>query len=418
MHKNKKKFYRALFGLLFLQFNFLFSEIFTWEQVLSETKTKNPTLIKSKYLLDQAELNYKIALSNFWPKITASAEVSQSGSNLLSEDIVSYSYGISGKLSLFNGFSDFVQLKIKNIELKIAQEQYNRTLADVVYNIRKSFINLLWAQQNVSLAEKIYSRRKDNYELIKLRYEAGREDKGSLLKVEADLLNSEFELKKAYRTKDVYVKQLLKDIGIETLKDISVEGTFYKDVPEIVTDFLYLIKNTPEYKIAELKLKKVEQEIVIAKSIFYPELSLSVNISASGTEFPLNTPTWSSGLGLSVPIFSGGKNYYNLILSEKNKVFQEQSFNETKLQLLSSIETLYNTLIDDYENINIRKKYLQATEEQTKITTLKYLNRLVSYYDWYSIENEYINAQKNFLNSIKNYAITYATWKNYLGIGE
>lgn len=412
---NKKFYILTLFCLFFFVQKCILAENFTLEKILSETKIKNPTLIKAKQLLDQAELNYKISWSNFWPKITASADVSRSGNNSSSDEIARYSYGISGRLTLFNGFGNIAQLKIKYIELKIAQEQYRRTLADIIYNVKKSFINLLWAQENIVLAEKIYSRRKANYELIKLRYEAGREDKGSLLKVEADLLNAEFELKKAYRDKTVYVTQLLKDIGTESLKDITVEGTFYTDKPDTITTFLDFAKNTPEYKIAELKLKKAEQEIIYSKSAFYPDLSLSLNIFASGTEFPLNSPNWSYGIGLSLPLFSGRKNYYSYVLSEKNKILQEQSLNETKLQLLANLESVYNMLIDDYETMKIREKYLQACEEQSKIITLKYLNGFVSYYDWYSVENEYINAQKSFLNSARNVAISFATWKKYLG---
>lgn len=396
------------------------AEIFTWEKILNETKTKNPTLLKSKQLLEQAQLEYKISYSNFLPKISASAEISRSGSDFLETD-TRYSANISGRLSLFNGFGDLAQLKIKQIELKIAQEQFKRTFADVVYNLRKSFINLLWAQKNVELAKNIYSRKKEIYELIKLRYEAGKEDKGTLLKIEADLLNSEFELKKSSRDKIVYLTQLLKDIGIESLdssKDIIVEGTFDTEIPQSKPNFLDLINDIPEYKIAQLKLQKSYQEIIYSKSLLYPEISLSATLSSSGTEFPSNFQNRSLGLGLAIPIFSGGKNYYNTIISEKNKLVQEQTFNELKLQLLSSLELCYNTLIDDYENVKIREKYLQASQEQIKIVTLKYLNGLVSYYDWYSIENEYINSQKSFLNSQKNVAISLATWKNFLGIGE
>jgi outer membrane protein TolC len=416
---------KKIFEILFFCFIFTVStlypaEIFTWEKILNETKTKNPTLLKSRQLLEQAQLEYKISYSNFLPKISASAEISRSGSDFL-ETGTRYSANISGRLSLFNGFGDLAQLKIKQIELKIAQEQFKRTFADVVYNLRKSFINLLWEQKNVELAKNIYSRKKEIYELIKLRYEAGKEDKGTLLKIEADLLNSEFELKKSSRDKIVYLTQLLKDIGIESLdssKDIIVEGTFDTEIPQSKPNFLDLINDIPEYKIAQLKLQKSYQEIIYSKSLLYPEISLSATLSSSGTEFPSNFQNRSLGLGLAIPIFSGGKNYYNIIISEKNKLVQEQTFNELKLQLLSSLESCYNTLIDDYENVKIREKYLQASQEQIRIVTLKYLNGLVSYYDWYSIENEYINSQKSFLNSQKNVAISLATWKNFLGIGE
>ncbi len=410
-------FIKIPFIFILVSLNFLFADQYSWEKVLSEAKIKNPVLLKTKHILDQAELNYKNSWATFYPQINASAATTISGSDNL-QDSQRYSYGISGRLSLFNGFADISQVKIKDLDLKIAKEQFQRSYSDITYNLKKSFINLLFAQETLVLSEKIYARRKNTYELIKLRYDAGREDKGSLLKVESDLLNAEFELKKAQRNKNLMARQLLKDIGIETFFNITVVGNFDIIQPQAFSDFTIFLNQIPEYKIAQMRLAKADHEIVYAKSVFYPDLTLSANISASGTEFPLDSRSWSSSLGLSVPLFAGGKNKTNLDLAKKNKLVLEQNLKEITLQLLVSLEQYYANLVDDYDYIKIREKYFQSSEEQVHITTLKYLNGLVSYYDWYSVENDYINSQKLLLTSKKNAAISDALWKNYLGIGE
>ena len=70
------------------------------------------------------------------------------------------------------------------------QENYKRTVVNIVSSLKESFINLYFVQENISLLEKIL-RRKQNYELVKLKYESGSEDLSSLLRVEADMLQAE-----------------------------------------------------------------------------------------------------------------------------------------------------------------------------------------------------------------------------------
>lgn len=37
--------------------------------------------------------------------------------------------------------------------------------------------------------------------------------------------------------------------------------------------------------------------------------------------------------------------------------------------------------------------------------------------DWYSIENDYINAQKTFLDAKKEAVLEKALWRNFIGEG-
>jgi len=99
-------------------------------------------------------------------------------------------YNLSLSLDLFNGFSTVNNLRLQLLELQIVQENYKRTVVNIVSSLKESFINLYFVQENISLLEKIL-RRKQNYELVKLKYESGSEDLGSLLRVEADMSQAE-----------------------------------------------------------------------------------------------------------------------------------------------------------------------------------------------------------------------------------
>jgi len=386
----------------------------TWENVLFLAKEKNPVLKQQEESVKLANLNYYKSKTNFLPNLSASASSSKSGINN-SGLTDQYSYGISGNLSIFNGFNDTTELKIKSIEMKIADLEYKRIFSDTVYNLKKSFIELLWAQEMVALTEKILQKRRQNSELVKFKYDSGREDKGSLLRVEADESQAEYELAKAKRNLKTVSTQLAKEIGLDRFDVIVVTGSFSVNRPTENFSSIELIKQTPEYLIAEYALKKTIYSINKAESEFYPVVSISGNTSKSESS---GNDRWSVGLNLSYPFFPGGRNIYDLRIAKTDTIIAQENFRETTLTLLAKIESTANSFIDSVDNVKVREKYLLASEEQSEITTMKYVNGLVSYYEWYTVENDYINSQKSLLNAKKDAIVSEAYWKNVLGLGE
>ncbi len=403
-------------SLFFVFPSSIFTQQLTWEDVLSEAKRKNPALIKAEESLNQARLNYYRSFTNFLPQISFSLGANESGTPGSSSER-NYSYGVSGYLSIFSGFSDLSNSKIKNLELKVYESRYKRALSDMIYKLKKSFIELLWAQEMVKLSEEILRRREENFKLVQFKYEAGREDKGSLLRVEADKFQAEYELAKAKRNLRIVAFQLLKEMGRDEFEIIKVTGSFsVKEPAGISTEDL--VKKTPEYLIAEYNLKKSELEITTARSEFYPEISLSGSTSKSGEKWLPEEERWSVGLNLSYPIFPGGKNIYDLKIAKTNKAIYEESLRETKQQIFTNIETALNSFIDAVENLKVREKYLIASEEQSKITSEKYINGLESYYNWYNVEENFINSKKSVLNAKKEAMISEIYFKNILGVVE
>jgi len=405
---------------LLLPFNCLYTQPLSWRDVLIHTKKNNPAILSEEKSVKSARLQYQSSFTNFLPQLSANAGVSQADSDG-SDWSKDYSYGLSGRISLFSGFSDISNTSSKSVQLKIAEAGYNKTLAGVIFDLKKSFYELLWSQESVELAGEILKRRTENYELVKFKYDAGREDRGSLLRVEADKYQAEYELSKAKRSVASASRELLKDMGMDSdsVPEIpAATGSFTVDGSSPVPVFGELLLDIPDYIIAKNNLEKSEYDLTSAKSQLYPEISLSGSASKTGDRWPLSNDRRSVTLGLSYPFFPGGRNYYDIKISQTNKAISEEAFRSTRQRLASTLFSAWNDFINAVESVKVSEMYFSAAQEQSKITSTKYINGLTSYQDWYTVENDFTNSQRSLLNAKKNAVISQANWKNVLGLGE
>lgn len=389
----------------------------TWPDALSMAKQNNPAIKRSAETLKQAQLSHKRAVANFLPDLSASASATQSKTDPgdLSRR---YSVGLSGSLSLFSGFSDIAELRVQEYNLKTAETNNLRTLADTVYDVRSSYINLLWAQETVSLLQDILNIRSNNYSLVQLKYESGSEDKGSMLRVEADKAQAELDLLKAQRYLKSASLQLSRALGKEEFSVIQVTGSFAAANVSLDGEPSPLVEKTPEYIAAFYAYERSKAELLSARSGYYPSLSLSGSTSKTGEEWVPDNAGWSVGLTLNYPFFQGGKNFINVISARAGVAAEKETFRQSRLQLAANIDSAYNTYLNSSDNVSVSEKYLAASNEQSKITTTKYLNGLVSYIDWYSVENDYISSMKSLLNAKRDAALGRASFDKVLGLGE
>ena len=424
-----------LAGITLINLHLVFAEALVWEDVLREAEKKNPRIISARQSLKSASLSYKSSFTNFLPQISASAGWKKSSSITSFESFAEgghedeeFNYGISGKLSIFSGFKNSSKLKQQRAEFKAEEAKFERTVSDTVYDLKVAFAQVLKAQNTISLSEEILERRRENTQIVKLRYEAGREDKGAYLRSEADLYQAEYEFSKAKRNLKTQQVKLLKEMGRDEFEPrpsesgvgevVAVSGTLKVVLPERILPFQELLVKSPDYLVARYGVDSSKYNLKYARGDLYPQISFSGGASRSGAEWPLERARWNVGLSLSYPLFSGGKTIYDLKIARTDKVKSEENLREVKQQILFQIEQGYNVLIDAVENVEVRNKYFIASEERAKISRVKYINGLISYQDWDAIENEFINSKKSLLDAEYNAFVASAEWKRTLGEEE
>jgi len=414
-----------LAGILLVNLDIVFAEALVWEDVLREAKEKNPRIITAGQSLKSASLSYKSSFTSFLPQISASAGWNKSSSITSFESFAEggredeeFNYGISGRLSVFSGFKNSSSLKQQRAELKGEEASFERTVSGTICHLKVAFAQVLKEQKTISLSDEILQRRRENTEIVKLRYEAGREDKGAYLRSEADLYQAEYEFSKAKRNLKTQQVKLLKEMGRDEFEVISVSGTLKVEPSQGVLSFPEMLVKTPDYLVATYGVDSSKYNLKYAQGNLYPQISFSGGTSRSGPEWPLERARWNVGLSLSYPLFSGGKTIYDLKIARTGKAKSEENLRQVKQEILLGLEQAYNGLVDGIENVKVKEKYFIASEERAKISRVKYINGLISYQDWDAIENEFINSRKSLLEAEYNAFVASAEWKRVLGEEE
>jgi outer membrane protein TolC len=410
-----KKIIFILFLVVFAS-SHLIAEKIDWETIVLQTNEKNPSIQTAKLKLENAKQAYNRALSGYMPDISFRANASQGDND--GNFSRNYSYGLNASLSIFSGFNTYNDVKQKSAELKAAQASYDRTVSDAAYEAAAQYINLMWAYETVELSKRILERRIENKDMIKLKYNSGNVDIGSLRRVEADVELSAYDLRKAQRYAQTVSASLLKAIG---RKDDIILETGEKLVLNerniIKPDYNDLIAKIPELLSAQYNIDSYEAQAAKAKSVWWPTVSLTGSLGRSDSEWTPDRDSWDAGISVSYPLFTGAARIADTKTAVNQLKIAQENLKNVSNSLKAGATAYYNSLADAVENISAREHYLSASQQQAEISQRKYVNGLSTYQDWYSIENDYINSQRTLLDAKKSAALEKAKWHNFIGDG-
>ena len=118
-----------------------------WEECVREAKENHPDLISAEERLNQAKANYVITTSSRLPQISSS--LSGRTSKTSGQDTRdTYSYTITGKQLLFDGFktSQNIGAALENIEA--AQYNYEVTSSNIRLRLRAACRNLSFGRRH------------------------------------------------------------------------------------------------------------------------------------------------------------------------------------------------------------------------------------------------------------------------------
>ncbi|MDR2811497.1 MAG: TolC family protein [Endomicrobium sp.] len=412
--------------------SYIYAEKITAEIVESQTLQNNPSIAKAQHDLYIAKQSLYSSFSSFLPAIRFLNSVTQRRGGFyetrMTEDAGKtvrmgakyYSYGLESKMSLFSGFSQYNATKALSAKLKAAQESYTRAVSNAICDAYSAYVNLMYTYEAIDLYKQIKHRRTENRDLVKLRYHSGNADMGSLRRIEADVKMIEYELEKTQRAIETDSVALLVAIGRND--DVTILETDERIVvdKEIISkpDFGNLIIKIPDFLLAKYTLDYAKAMNWSNKGQWLPTIDFigEINCHRYDKNKILNeNKSWTTTLNLSYLLFSGGKRFFDTKSSAAQEKIAAEDFRNTKNKLKLNAIQVYNNWVNDYEILTVGNFYLESCKLQTDIAKRKYINGLISYEDWYNIEDSYIIYQKNMLNFRQRAILSKINWIRFLG---
>jgi len=416
----------ALILLLFTSFP-AGAAVWTWEKSAEQTARSNPELEAARRTLSARESQRRAAFAGFFPKLTASfgytrgtGRSSQTG--LLPEgtgtgERTNYSASLTLSETLFSGFADKAKVDGASAARDVAEAKLMTARAKASADLKSAFAGLVYAKQASKLTEEIIRRRGSNLKLIELRFESGRENRGSLLLSRGYLEQARLDHLQAENSIGTYQAQFVRVLGLDEKDLPEVSGAVPIVSPPAKVNFDELTLHTPDYLQAAGEEASADAAWVTARSGFFPTLSLTGTTANSDDRFFPQDNRWSIGATLSFPLFNGGSDYYGMKaagdLSKAAALAKDNALQQGKVKLRQALAGFQEAV----QKLEVDARFQEAATTRAKIAREKYNNGLLTFEDWDIIENDLISRQKSLLSSERDRVVAQGEWERAQGKG-
>ena len=382
----------------------------SWEDCVQEAVRNHPDLAAAREKLNQNKAQKDITRAGALPQLNSSLSASRSNSTGKSQTRT-YAHEVTGKQLLFDAFKTSNDIAAAQEDVRAAKYNYQVVSSNVRLRLWTAFIDLLSAQESLKVVEGIAQRRRQSLDLIFLRYQGGREHKGSLLTAQANLAQADFDVQQAKRNVDLSQRRLSKELGRAEFMPMAAKGALEtKDFDPVPPDFEQLVGTVPFLKELAAQKEAARFGVQSARSDFFPRVYVNAGAGKTDSSWPPGRNEWSAGLSLTFPLFEGGAQQAQL--SKARSAFnasraEEQSGRDGMILTLAGTWTQWQ---DDASHVDVQKKFLEASQVRGKIAEAQYSTGLISFNDWIIIEDDLVKNEKAFVQAKTNALISEADW--------
>jgi len=390
-----------------------------WRDCQETALQHNPALASSRYTLESARYRYYASRNQDlpYPGLTASHSYSRSGSNYGTGPSDNFSFSLGASETLFSVRSN-ADLKLQLNSLDKADLDLRVSLASARADLLNSFVNLLYAQENIRVAGDISAIRDKNAAMIRLQYDSGMESKGNLMQSEALAEQARSNIAQTKRSLVSAQRGLASSLGMDQFAPLAASGTLAVPPSVAGVDVDAVTPSLPGLLSAKKTLEAAQTQLAQAGADIFPSLSATQNLGWSGnSELPGNR-AWSLGLALSWPLFSNGPTYHkNNVASAKSQLEKaRQDYRGTLLSAKANLQSALARLDSAIDTVRIAGLTLDAARQRHSEAEVQYLAGTLNFQNWQDVEQALVSAKQNYLSVLQDANAARAQVDNLLGV--
>ncbi len=397
-------------------------EAWTLERCIAYAIEHNITVKQQQLYKRQQETALSSARNARLPDLSASASESWGFGRALSADNTyvsrntqSTGFGASTSIPVFTGFRIPNQIVLSRLNLQAAAEELKRAKENISIQITSAYLQVLLSRDMWQVSRDQTRISTMQQERLERFLEAGKAAEADVAEARSRTAQdrlSEVQAENAYRLSVLDLTQLMElssPDGFEVVTPEQVQPQPPQETPEDI--YRIAVQEKPEIKAAELYLKGAERSVRIARSGYYPSLSLGAGLNTSyyktsgfashsfGRQLQDNFSK-SIGLNLSIPLFNR--------FQTRNAVRDARLQVENRtLQLEQSKKSLYKEIQQAYYNtVASEQKYRSslvaetAAKEAFVLAQKKYEQGKGFSTEYEEAKNRYVKAISGRLQSL------------------
>ena len=253
---------------------------------------QNRQLLSMDYNVENAELSLKQSRHARYPNLNFSANLSNNfgrtidptSNAFITQSILSNGFNLSSGVLLFNGFriqNTIEQSKHSTLAWKKDREQLER---DISLNVASAYLNVLFAKENIAIAEKQLAQTISQRELVEKMIRIGNSPDNAIFDLDAQVAQNEQSAVTARNSLDLAMltlRQLMRLDPNIPLDIVTPPVTITPDYLSVVTFDEILEKglaNQVGLEAARLRVDAAMSGEKVAAAGYYPSISAGGNL--------------------------------------------------------------------------------------------------------------------------------------------
>lgn len=282
-----------------------------------------------------------------------------------------------------------------------------QSIQDVMNSVLQSYYLYLQSRALLKAKELDVKDSRANLDVAQASYEAGIKNKVDLLQAESNLANTILQLQQLEGQVKIALGQLATALGLPANTPLDVndipEQLPVQDINSSVDKMIAIAKEKrADLRAFQSDYIKANYQLKLAQAQFLPQITANVNLQkANYTRTPiLKTHNYDTTLEISIPLFNGFYDTYEI--KKRNELLNEayQSWAEKEQQIILQVLTAFTNLETSREQLKTSEEFLKFAEESYQLTFESYKAGVVSFVDLLTSQAQISNARAERINAI------------------
>lgn len=422
---------RTIFTLVYLLVLSLFAalhaqELWTLDKCINYALENNIQIKQSELNTQYQQNNLKGRKSLRLPNFNGQVSQNQNYGRSLTYDntyknvnSAQTDFGLGTQITVYQGSQLSNGVKKVELDLKASLEDLAKAKDDLSLNIASTFLEILFAKELVKVSEDQIDITRQQLKQSQEKVNAGSLASGALLEIEAQAAREELNLvdaKNQLQLAKLKLAQMLElvfsekfDVEIPSLPEVSAQASVVtaQDV------YLTALKQRPEIRGAEYRLKSTEYQLKMAQGVLYPTMTFYANYynlyNNQYTDINKNKINFSDqlnnnqrkglGLQMNIPIFNRFQSKVQVDNAKIQVLNTQLDLEGTKKVLRQDIETAQTTALTSFNRYKSTEKAVVSMREAFRYSEEKFNVGMVNAVEYNTAKTNMVKASSDLLRA-------------------
>jgi len=325
---------------------------------------------------------------------------------------MSLSPGLSLNWVLFNGYSVRVNKEKLETLVSLSRGSTAVLVEQTVQSVVQTYYRALLEREKLRVLEEVMNLSSDRYDYMQSKKEIGSAVTYDILQAK----NAWLEDKAANMLQEVTYTNALRDLNFLMGADGGTTYTLTDEFGAQLNDYDWeglngkMLSSNKTLRNQYINMALLEKEIALAKSLYYPSLTLRSGVDASNSRIKSGGANAISrdsqdvytSLSLNFPLFDGGARKRAMAIARIREETGKIETEEMKHSLTNQLGKLFDLYEVRKDLFNVTEENLAAARLNMQISEDKFKAGTINSFNYRDVQLIYLNASLNRLNAIFN----------------